>query len=68
MLTASHGKVRIERSSLMFDTYGYIYVYLIYCLYYCLNFTTDKDKVGAVSIRAVKPFNWIEELKIIRER
>jgi len=64
---ASHGKVRTERSSLMFDTHGYIYVYLIYGMYHCLNFTTDKDKVGAVLIRAVEPLNRIEELKIIRK-
>ncbi len=60
---ASHAFKRTERSSLMFDTYGHIYVYLIYGMYHCLNFTTEKEKAGAVLIRAVEPLNKIEELK-----
>lgn len=60
---ASHAFKRTERSSLMFDTYGHVYVYLIYGVYYCLNFTTEKEKAGAVLIRAVEPLNKITELK-----
>ena len=52
---ASHAYKRTERSSLMFDTFGFVYVYLIYGMYYCLNFTADKNEAGAVLIRAVKP-------------
>lgn len=52
---ASHAYKRTERSALMFDTYGHVYVYLIYGMYYCLNFTTEKEGVGAVLIRAVTP-------------
>ncbi len=51
---ASHAYKKTERSKLMFDTYGHVYVYLVYGMYYCLNFTTEKDSVGAVLIRAVE--------------
>lgn len=49
---ASHARKKTKRSSLMFDTYGYVYVYLIYGMYYCLNFTSD-IKPGAVLIRSL---------------
>ena len=60
---ASHAYKKTERSALMFDTHANIYVYLIYGLYYCLNFTTEKNKPGAVLIRAVEPLTGIEEMK-----
>lgn len=60
---ASHAYTRTERSALMYDTYGYVYVYLIYGMYYCVNFTTEKGKPGAVLIRAVEPLRGIEEMK-----
>ncbi len=61
---ASHAFKRTERSALMFDTSGHVYVYLIYGMYYCINFTTEKiGEPGAVLIRAVEPLNKIEELK-----
>jgi DNA-3-methyladenine glycosylase len=49
---ASHARVRTPRSSLMYDTYGHVYVYFIYGMYHCLNITTS-NKPGAVLIRAV---------------
>lgn len=49
---ASHARKRTKRSELMFDTHGYVYIYLIYGMYYCFNITTD-TKPGAVLIRAV---------------
>ncbi|MBU0470278.1 MAG: DNA-3-methyladenine glycosylase [Nanoarchaeota archaeon] len=60
---ASHAFKKTERSALMFDTYGHVYVYLIYGMYNCINFTTEKEKAGAVLIRAVEPLNRIPELK-----
>ena len=61
---ASHAFKRTERSALMFDTYGYIYVYLIYGMYHCLNITTNKvGEAGAVLIRAVQPITGIPEMK-----
>lgn len=53
---ASHAYKKTQRSKLMYETYGYVYVYLIYGMYYCLNFTTD-TKPGAVLIRGVEGIN-----------
>ena len=63
---ASHAFKKTERSALMFDTYGHVYVYLIYGMYNCINFTTEKKEAGAVLIRAVEPLNKIKELQEIR--
>lgn len=60
---ASHAHTRTERSALMYDTHGYVYVYLIYGMYLCLNFTSDKNEAGAILIRAVEPLTGIEEMK-----
>ncbi len=60
---ASHAYTRTERSALMYDTYGHVYVYLIYGMYHCINFTTEKGKPGAVLIRAVEPLKGIVEMK-----
>uniref|UniRef100_A0A832M3N7 Putative 3-methyladenine DNA glycosylase n=1 Tax=Oscillatoriales cyanobacterium SpSt-402 TaxID=2282168 RepID=A0A832M3N7_9CYAN len=44
-----------ERNAVMFGPPGRTYVYLIYGMYYCLNFVTDLDTVpSAVLIRAVQ--------------
>ncbi len=60
---ASHANTRTERSKLMYDTYGHVYVYLIYGMYWCLNFTSDKNEAGAVLIRAVEPLTGIRRMK-----
>lgn len=60
---ASHAYTKTERSRLMYDTYGHVYVYLIYGMYYCINFTTGKNRPGAVLIRAVEPLSGIEHMK-----
>lgn len=60
---ASHAHTRTERSALMYDTHGHVYVYLIYGMYWCLNFTSEKDNPGAVLIRAVEPLVGMEEMK-----
>jgi len=61
---ASHAFTRTERSALMFDTYGHVYVYLIYGMYYCINFTTEiVGQPGAVLIRAVEPLSGVAEMK-----
>lgn len=60
---ASHAYKRTERSALMFDTYGHVYVYLIYGMHWCLNFTTEKDEAGAVLIRAVEPLSGIAAMQ-----
>jgi DNA-3-methyladenine glycosylase len=61
---ASHAH-RPNRGALMRETHGRIYVYLIYGMYYCLNFTSDAAGPGAVLIRAIRPTTGLE---IMRER
>lgn len=61
---ASHAFRRTPRSAIMFDTYGHVYVYLIYGMYECLNFTTEKEGTpGAVLIRAAEPLLGILGMK-----
>jgi DNA-3-methyladenine glycosylase len=53
---ASRGKT--ERTKVMFDKAGTIYVYLIYGMYHCLNIVTEeKEYPAAVLIRGVKEIN-----------
>lgn len=59
---ASHAVMRQKQAASMRDTFGHVYVYLIYGIYYCLNFTTERSGVGAVLIRAVEPIAGIEEM------
>lgn len=65
---ASHARVEIPRSALMRQTYGHVYVYQTYGMYYCLNITTDKHAPGAVLIRAVEPREGIEKMMHNRKR
>lgn len=60
---ASHAFKKTERSKIMYETYGHVYVYLIYGMHYCLNFTTEKNEAGAVLIRALEPLQGIPEMK-----
>jgi DNA-3-methyladenine glycosylase len=60
---ASHAVTRPRQAAAMRDTFGHIYVYLIYGMYYCLNFTTDVEGTGAVLVRAVEPVRGIELMK-----
>ncbi len=57
---ASHAVTRPRQAAAMRDTYGHVYVYLIYGMYYCLNFTTELAGVGAVLIRAAEPRQGLE--------
>ncbi len=60
---ASHAAKRTNRSALMYETFGHLYVYLNYGMYYCSNFTCERDGIGAVLIRAIEPLRGIEEMK-----
>src|SRR6266705_754481 len=62
---ASHSVMRPRQSAVMRGTFGHVYVYFIYGMYYCLNFTTDREGVGAVLIRAAEP---ARGLKLMQER
>lgn len=56
---------RTLRNEVMFGPAGFIYVYLIYGMYHCLNIVTDQDGIpSAVLIRALQLESvpvWIEE-------
>ena len=44
------------RAAIMFGPPGFLYVYLIYVMYNCMNFVTERDGMaGAVLIRAAEP-------------
>jgi len=61
---ASHAFTKTERSALMYKTFGHVYVYLIYGMYHCLNFTTEKEGTpGAVLIRALEPISGIKKMQ-----
>src|SRR6266568_5067956 len=60
---ASHSVMRPNQSAIMQKTFGHVYVYFIYGMYYCLNFTTDRTGTGAVLIRAAEPTRGIEVMK-----
>jgi DNA-3-methyladenine glycosylase len=64
---ASHSVTRRNQAAVMRETFGHIYVYLIYGMYYCLNFTSDRTGPGAVLIRAVEPTAGID-LMMTRRR
>jgi DNA-3-methyladenine glycosylase len=59
---ASHAVMTSKRAALMRETFGHVYVYLIYGMYYCLNLTTERGGVGAVLIRAVEPARGIDSM------
>jgi DNA-3-methyladenine glycosylase len=59
---ASHAVTRQKQAASMRDTFGHVYIYLIYGMYYCLNFTTERGGVGAVLIRAAEPAAGVEEM------
>jgi DNA-3-methyladenine glycosylase len=60
---ASHWVQRPRTARMLQETFGHIYVFLTYGRYYCLNFTTEKEGIGAVLIRAVEPTGGIEMMK-----
>jgi len=65
---ASHFVTRPHRGAMLKETYGRIYIYLIYGMYYCLNITTEREGVGAVLIRAVEPLEGLDHMSRRRGR
>lgn len=59
---ASHALTRRHKAAIMRETFAHIYVYKIYGVHYCLNFTTESEGVGAVLIRAAEPLAGIEKM------
>ena len=59
------GKTR--RNATMFGPAGYLYVYFIYGMHFCMNVVTEEDGVGAaVLIRAIQPIDGISVMKHYR--
>lgn len=52
---ASHFVTRRHKGVVMRDSYAQLYVYLIYGMHRCVNFTCDSQGVGAVLVRAIEP-------------
>jgi DNA-3-methyladenine glycosylase len=59
---ASHSVTRRHKAATMRESFGRVYVYFIYGMYYCLNFTTDAGGPGAVLIRAAEPVRGIQRM------
>jgi DNA-3-methyladenine glycosylase len=58
----SYGGRRTPRNDVMYGEKGHAYVYLIYGMYYCVNFTSGNvpGKPEAVLVRALEPVEGIE--------
>jgi len=67
---ACHAYQKItNRSSVLYEKGGTVYVYFIYGNYFCFNVVTEKKGVGAaVLIRAVEPIEGIELMKKFRPK
>lgn len=63
---ASHAVTRPQKGAMLRETYGRIYIYFIYGMYHCLNFTTEKHGAGAVLIRAIEPTAGLEAMQTRR--
>lgn len=59
---ASHFMMRRHQGRALADSWGEIYIYLNYGMYYLLNVTTESEGVGAVLIRAVEPTHGLEAM------
>lgn len=60
---ASHAVTRPKQGAMLRETFGKVYIYFIYGMYHCLNFTTEKSGTGAVLIRAIEPLTDIEAMQ-----
>jgi DNA-3-methyladenine glycosylase len=61
-LAAHSSKGITKRTQIMFGPPGYVYVYLIYGIYHCMNVVTEEEGHGsAVLLRALEPISNIPE-------
>lgn len=64
---ASHAITRPQTGALLRTTCGRIYIFRIYGIHQCLNFTTEENGPGAVLIRALAPLEGIETMMMRRK-
>jgi len=58
---------KTARNAVLFGPPGFSYVYLIYGMHYCLNFSCQPDgKAGGVLIRALQPVAGLETMARLR--
>jgi DNA-3-methyladenine glycosylase len=51
------------RNAILFGPAGHAYVYFIYGMYYCLNFSCEPEgQAGCVLLRALEPIRGLEEM------
>jgi len=60
---ASHFVTRPRTGAMLGSSHGRVYIYSIYGVHRCLNFTTDAGGPGAVLIRAVEPLSGLEGMR-----
>ena len=60
---ASHYVTRPRQGAIMGTSHGRLYVYSIYGIHLCLNFTTDTSGPGAVLLRALAPTSGVETMR-----
>ncbi|MBV9073566.1 MAG: DNA-3-methyladenine glycosylase [Acidobacteria bacterium] len=62
-LAAHSAAGRTERNQVLFGPPGHAYVYFIYGMYYCLNFSCmPEGNAGCVLLRALEPLEGIETM------
>jgi DNA-3-methyladenine glycosylase len=66
---AAHAFVgKTERNAVLFGPPGFAYVYFIYGMHYCLNFSCEPDgKAGSVLIRALEPVEGLATMARLRK-
>lgn len=63
----AYGRKRTNRTETLFMEGGAVYVYLIYGMYYCLNFVTEEEgNPCAVLIRGVEPIEGLDTMSNYR--
>lgn len=65
---AAHAYAGITaRNAVLFGPAGHAYVYFIYGMYYCLNFSCEPEgQAGCVLLRAIEPISGLEEMARLR--